>query len=396
VNTKLKAGVLGVDGVAKSDRWYVTNGATAVGPVHLDVIARGIENGQVPMEAFLRHDTWKVWRPLADFAVVVEAPLDEPVTDDTPLPRFTLSSANDEVGEHHSDLRGLVREEREAVVRESAIRDIREAAKEVVRESASDSIPESPISVEIPISFDETPYEEAPFEEAPVSSEALTDEELLEFDPNEEELPSAEDRSLAASGSWPLWDGTPVSGLMPAPPPPDLTDDITAPARPLRRDERLPGDALAGAADLQDALLLTLAGAVDATSSDAAILHRVDDDGAHVTCAHGPDMLDMLGARTRLLDAAVVAAAAASTVIAEPTPGIAGQAIIDRLSRLGITAEGAFMVPIRPHGRLLALLEVGRKSPYRALEVAEVEKLVDALVHEIETRMWGAPQSTAN
>src|SRR5262249_7993301 len=49
-----------------SDRWYVTNGATSVGPVSLDLITRGVEAGKVPLESFVRNETWKVWRPLVD------------------------------------------------------------------------------------------------------------------------------------------------------------------------------------------------------------------------------------------------------------------------------------------------------------------------------------------
>jgi len=55
-----------------ADRWYVTIGNTAVGPVNLDLIARGVEAGKVPLEAFVRHEAWKVWRPLVELAEIVE------------------------------------------------------------------------------------------------------------------------------------------------------------------------------------------------------------------------------------------------------------------------------------------------------------------------------------
>lgn len=55
---------------AAGDRWYVTNGITAVGPVNFDLLTRGIEAGKVPMESFVRHEAWTVWRPLAEIAVV--------------------------------------------------------------------------------------------------------------------------------------------------------------------------------------------------------------------------------------------------------------------------------------------------------------------------------------
>src|SRR6478609_1555567 len=62
---------------AGSDRWYVTDGATAVGPVNLDLLARGVEAGKVPVESFVRHEAWKVWRPLRELA---------DITDDAGLP----------------------------------------------------------------------------------------------------------------------------------------------------------------------------------------------------------------------------------------------------------------------------------------------------------------------
>jgi hypothetical protein len=75
-----------------ADRWYVTNGATAVGPVDLNLLARGIEAGRVPLESFVRHEAWKVWRPLAEIAEVTTAapppvmPAPPVSTDDITLP----------------------------------------------------------------------------------------------------------------------------------------------------------------------------------------------------------------------------------------------------------------------------------------------------------------------
>ena len=57
---------------AAGDRWYVTNGVTPVGPVHFDLVARGIEAGKVPMESFIRHETWRVWRPLSEIAAFTD------------------------------------------------------------------------------------------------------------------------------------------------------------------------------------------------------------------------------------------------------------------------------------------------------------------------------------
>ena len=241
------------------DRWYVTNGTTAVGPVNLELLARGIEAGRVPLEgSFVRHEAWKVWRPLSELAVI---------TTDSLAP---------------------------------------------VSESSRPTCP------------------------------------------------------------------------VPAP----STDDITSPGRPILYEEMTASDALAGAADLRDALLLLLAAAVQKADAEAAILYEVTDEGPVVVCAHGPDMFDALGEKVRFLDPNVLAAAGGAVVIAEPTPGPAGQAIIERMARLGVTAEGAFMMPIRPRGRLLAMLELGRKSAFRAREIADVEDLVEALIAKIIIEQW--------
>src|SRR3954466_4780706 len=53
-----------------SDRWYVTTGDTAVGPVNLDLIARGVEAGKVPVGAFVRHEGWRVWRRISELAEI--------------------------------------------------------------------------------------------------------------------------------------------------------------------------------------------------------------------------------------------------------------------------------------------------------------------------------------
>jgi hypothetical protein len=42
------------------------------------------------------------------------------------------------------------------------------------------------------------------------------------------------------------------------------------------------------------------------------------------------------------------------------------------------------MIPIRPHGRLYGLLEMGRRAPFLASETAYACALVDALVNRIE------------
>lgn len=66
---KLFRSTLAVD-PAFPDRWFVTNGVGAIGPVELALVARGIEAGKVDVEScFVRHESWKVWRSLAELAV---------------------------------------------------------------------------------------------------------------------------------------------------------------------------------------------------------------------------------------------------------------------------------------------------------------------------------------
>jgi hypothetical protein len=243
--------------LAAADRWYVTNGATAVGPVNLDLLTRGIQSGKVPLESFVRHEGWKVWRPLTDIAEVTA----------TPLPAPTVRAS--------------------------------------------------------------------------------------------------------------------------IPPPPVSTDDITLPGRPALPEDGLAADAIAGAADLREALLLLMAAVVQTLGAEGAIIHRLDDDGATAVCAHGPRMFEVLGQRTRLLDPVIVAAAGGHTVLAEPTPGPAGDALLTRMTSLGlVTVDGAFMMPIRGSSRLLAMLEVGRKRRFRATELAAAEELIDALVENADANGW--------
>jgi hypothetical protein len=159
-------------------------------------------------------------------------------------------------------------------------------------------------------------------------------------------------------------------------------------ARPFESGEMLPDDDLTGAADLSDGLLLLLGAAVRRSHADVALLHRLADDGASVVCAHGPAMIDLLGLRTRLLDAAVVAAAGGNTVVAEPVPGHAGEATITRLRRLGSDPEGAAMFPIRPKNRLLGFLELGKRTRFSLVELARVENLIAAFVRKAVDDGW--------
>lgn len=50
----------------KSDRWFVTNGIVAVGPVTYELVLRGVAYGRIPAGSFVRHESWQVWRRLED------------------------------------------------------------------------------------------------------------------------------------------------------------------------------------------------------------------------------------------------------------------------------------------------------------------------------------------
>jgi hypothetical protein len=292
--------------VSTGDRWYVTTGAKAVGPVALDLLTKGIEAGKVPVECFVRHEAWKVWRPLADIASV----------EGTPLPRTPARPAAEVSAALGSAL--------------GAFSDMGRAVPSTP--GRVPSAPPPPLPPPVP------PPRRAP--------------------------PPAHE-SLATS-----------------------TDDITEPGRPSLPAEQSPSDVLAGSSDLQEAMMLLMAAIVQRSEADAALLHRLDDQGAAVVCAHGPLRGEMLGSRTRLLDAAVVAAAGGHLVVAEPTPGPAGEAVLARLARLGVVAEGALMVPVRTPRRLLGMVELGRRRRFTAAEIAGIEALVAGLTMRADAQDW--------
>src|SRR5262245_21088081 len=49
---------------APSDRWFVTNGVVAVGPVTFELLLRGVAHGRISTTSFVRHESWQVWRRL--------------------------------------------------------------------------------------------------------------------------------------------------------------------------------------------------------------------------------------------------------------------------------------------------------------------------------------------
>lgn len=70
--------VLG-EAISSQDRWYVTNGVTAVGPVAYELLTRGVESGRIPAGSFVRHESWKVWRRLEDIEQLSTAKREEAV-----------------------------------------------------------------------------------------------------------------------------------------------------------------------------------------------------------------------------------------------------------------------------------------------------------------------------
>ena len=244
-HVKMLSGVVDVARRA-ADRWYVTIGHSAVGPVNLDLLARGVEAGKVPLEAFVRHEGWKVWRPLSELAVIVP--------DDT-------------------------------------------AGETIVGEA---------------------------------------------------------------------------------------TDDISESGRSSMPVDFFPADATDGAVARRDALMLLLTAVVARGGADAAIVHEIEEDGAVAVCAHGPSRWEALGLRTPWFDPSVVAAAAGATILAERGPHPASASIVARLSRLAGPIEGALLIPICVHGRLVGMIEVGRKAPFRSAEIASFEALVAAVAPKLE------------
>lgn len=52
------------------DRWFVTNGVVAVGPVSFELLLRGVAHGRIPNGSVIRHESWKVWRRLEDIGAL--------------------------------------------------------------------------------------------------------------------------------------------------------------------------------------------------------------------------------------------------------------------------------------------------------------------------------------
>jgi hypothetical protein len=48
----------------RNDRWFVTNGVVAVGPISFELLMRGAAHQRIPRGSFVRHESWQVWRRL--------------------------------------------------------------------------------------------------------------------------------------------------------------------------------------------------------------------------------------------------------------------------------------------------------------------------------------------
>jgi len=53
------------------DRWFVTNGVVAVGPVSFELLLRGVALGRIPRGSVVRHESWQVWRRLEDIGALM-------------------------------------------------------------------------------------------------------------------------------------------------------------------------------------------------------------------------------------------------------------------------------------------------------------------------------------
>ena len=454
---KIRTGALVGKG---TDRWFVTDGMNAVGPVRLDLLARGVATGRVPPESFVRHDSWKVWRPLADFTEVANdaGPQLSPsvkslMTDE--LSRETVELSNDDFVVESSSAPGDL-EDKPSPFAQTGEVETKKSPDTVLDRPSLDSYlddeetqipqkklapyaPAEPIAGAAPRPRSVPPpppvraHSIPPVPTSAVPRPASIPPRPASIPPRQPSIPpvsaSAPPRqgsippgsippgSMApgASRSLPLPPPRPMSsppariGSVPprplsTPPPraprspsippvtmsPQIfgTDDVSGAARPAESADRLPDDELTGANDLSEALLLLLGASVKRSRADAAMLHRMADDGATVLCAHGPKMVDVLGMRTRLLDPAVVAAAGGHIVVSEPAPGPAGDATISRLRKLGVDPESTAMFPLRPRGRLLAILELGKSVRLSPREIASVDALVAAFIARAEAAGW--------
>jgi hypothetical protein len=121
---------------------------------------------------------------------------------------------------------------------------------------------------------------------------------------------------------------------------------------------------VADATDSREAMLLTLCDAVRTTRATIALAHRVKEPhaGLVTSCVYGPGAPALLG----------------SIVSSD---GHLHASIAGRLSLAARPIPEVVMIPVRDHGSLVAMLELGRTDHmFRRDDVAAVEDLVAALL----------------
>lgn len=67
------------EAISSEDRWFVTNGVVAIGPVAYELLTRGVAAGRIPPGSFVRHASWKVWRRVEDIEQLSAAKREEAV-----------------------------------------------------------------------------------------------------------------------------------------------------------------------------------------------------------------------------------------------------------------------------------------------------------------------------
>ncbi len=348
---------------APAGGWYVSNGDQSVGPVALELLVRGVETGRVPMDAFIRHEAWKVWRPLRELTIEAElrteAELAAALTDDEGP--ATIRESSPVIG------MPMAPDVPAVVAREAALKAAEEAAVAAAAAAARGAFP---APLDLVATFEALAAAHGIALAPPLGTGPDAGEGRASRPPPRSSRRSVLPRSLAG-------------GL--------VTDDVASGARPADSSDRMDGDELAGATDLREALLLFLGAVVRRLDADGALLHRVDEMGAAVACAHGRGAGDALGARTSLTDPSFLAASSGHALIAEPEPGAGGVVIRARLEAVcgaPIAHGAAGMLPIVAGGRLRAFVEIGKVRPMAMREWAEAERLVRTLVARMHAAQW--------
>jgi hypothetical protein len=183
------------------------------------------------------------------------------------------------------------------------------------------------------------------------------------------------------------------------PPPPPSGEELSswpAHCEPAQRSSFRPVSVdpvgvLSNAAELQEALLLTVSTAVAASSTEVGLVHRVRGDlkAAVTVGGHGPGTELLLGEHLAREDPTLLAARSGRTVVSEPIPGGVARYIIGRIARCLPAPESVAMVPLLLYGELVAMFELGRRGrPLRAHEVARVEDVVEALAERTVVMGW--------